>query len=176
MPFVGTGNDAARSYLPESEDPSPLDMWLYPLDTRFDADSPFSSIVSAWNARRTGDGPPEWDAFDFADFRGWHSHLKVSVFPDDEPDPLFRIMGESWRLVALGNLAGVRFSEMRPKLFRRQLRDHFKAIRDGALIGRTRGKIAGISRDFISIEIMELPVARDGKRVGGLLHCLHFHE
>lgn len=176
MPLTDARTMGMPAFLPETEDPAPIDMWLLPLDTEVDPASPFVDILSAWNRRRTGDQPPDWDAFDFADFHGWHSRLKISVFPDDRPDPLFRIMGESWRIVAMANLAGLRFSEVRPKLFQRQLKEHFEAIRDQAMIGRTKGAIAGLEREFITIEVLELPVARDGKRVGGLLHCLHVHD
>lgn len=175
MPLTDARVIGIPRFLPESENPPALDMWVLPLDTRIDADSPFADILAVWNRRRIDDGPPDWDAFDFADFREWHSRLKISLFPDDRPDPLFRIMGESWRIVAMANLAGLRFSDVRPKLYERQFKDHFKAIRDQEMIGRTKGAIAGLEREFLTIEVLELPVARDGKRVGGLLHCLYVH-
>lgn len=167
--------DRTLRLVPESDDPAPLHMRLLPPETEPEPASPFFDIHAAWNRRRAGNALPDWHDFDFADFRGWHSRLKVSVFPDDRPDPLFRIMGETWRIVAMGNLAGVRFSEVRPKLYDRQFRDHFRAIRDQGLIGRTRGAIAGADREFLTIEVLELPYSRDGARVGGLLHCLHVH-
>lgn len=170
------GSPDGTDFMPERDNPTPANLELLPLNTTLDPASPFATVLTTWNRRRTGAHPPEWTNFDFTDFRGWHSHLKVSVFPDERPDPLFRIMGEAWRSIAMGYLAGKRFSDVRPKIFERQFRDHFKAIRDNALIGRTRSAVSARNRGFTKIEVLELPVGRDGQRVGGLLHCLHVLE
>src|SRR3546814_19337225 len=70
------------------------------------AAAPFASLIRVWLDRRSDAGPPDWGAFDFADFRGWHSRLMTTVFPDDEPDPEFRIVGDAWRNMAGSNLRG----------------------------------------------------------------------
>ncbi|MDF1791312.1 MAG: hypothetical protein P1U88_05340 [Thalassobaculaceae bacterium] len=147
-----------------------------PLDTALEETSPFTDILATWNRPRRGTDLPLWSDFDFIDFKGWHSRIKVSVFPDDGPDPKFRIMGESWRIVTLGNVAGFRFSEIRPRLYHHQLREHFAALREQRMIGLTSGSIAGVARDFMSIDVLELPYTLDRQTVGGLIHCLHIQR
>lgn len=171
--FIETAANGGAVFIPQDPDSGLFLTRRLPLDATLEPNSPFREIHAIWNSRRTDDGPPRWEDFDFTDFRGWHSRLKVSVFPDDQPDPEFRIMGENWRDIAMQNLAGMRFSKMLPRQFEYQFRDHFREIRDKALIGHAFGPVAAIEFGLRKTEVLELPVSRNGEKVGGLLHCLH---
>src|SRR3546814_9475071 len=59
----------------------------------------------------------------------------TTVFPDDEPDPEFRIVGDAWRNMAGSNIRGRRFSQCTPRLYASQYRMHFRAIRDTGRVG-----------------------------------------
>ena len=160
----------------EASDPAPYVIAHIALDGELSPDSPFHNIHQAWARRRTGDTPPAWDTFEFTDFRDWHSRLIISVFRDDEPDPEIRITGEAWQVVGPTNLKGLTFSQLFPRLYERQFRAHFAEIRERPLIGLCRGPLAAVDRDFVHVQVLELPVARFGYRVGGLIHCLHIDE
>jgi hypothetical protein len=172
--FINDSGLTNTTVAQERDDPTPFTTRHYPLSVELPQSSPFRDVLSVWNSRRIGAEPPAWDAFEFSDFRGWHSRMIVSVFADEEPDPVFRIMGEDWRHTSFGNVTGMRFSELLPKLYGSQFRDHLRTIREQALIGHASGQAAQEGRDFLNIQVLELPVSRNGERVGGLLHCIHF--
>lgn len=174
--FIETAANGGAMLIPNDPKAEAFRMRRLPLDAVLKPDSPFHEIHAIWNGRRIDDGPPRWEDFDFTDFRGWHSRLKISVFPDDQPDPEFRIMGEKWRDLVVRNLAGLRFSEMLPGQFELQFGDHFREIRSKSLIGHALGPIAAVDLGLRQVEVLELPVSRNGEKVGGLFHCLHIEE
>ena len=65
---------------------------------------------------------------------------------------------------------------MLPLLFERQLREHFQAIRDTGAIGFVAGRAAIVGREFIRMRIVELPEARNGKPVGGMIHGIQIES
>lgn len=168
----------ADEFFPLLEDPEaePMDLRRMSVEEALAADTPFTELIRIWADRRTEALAPEWDAFDFADFRGWHSHLCITVFPGDEPDPEFRIMGEAWVATGGASVTGVTVGQAVPRLYRLQLREHFQAIRDTGCVGLSVGRVAFVDRGFMRIQILELPVARDGKPVGGMIHGLHIEN
>lgn len=156
----------------EAHDADPMTTELFsPETTRF-ASTVFQDVIGIWRSRKGDADLPEWYAFDFADFKGWHGHLVVSWFPDDQPNPQVRIMGESWRAIYGGSITGLRFSEMKPNQYEQQFRDHFGEIRRTGQIGFTSGRSTLLDRDYLIMNVLELPVRRNGSGVGGLIHCL----
>src|SRR3546814_18345152 len=123
----------------ESEDPVALTLRVLAPDEALMAAAPFASLIRVWLDRRSDAGPPDWGAFDFADFRGWHSRLMTTVFPDDEPDPEFRIVGDAWRKMAGSNIRGRRFSQCHPPLTTSHSPMPFRAIPATAPVGGAFG-------------------------------------
>jgi len=156
----------------ENPDAQPLSIRRLTVEEALEASTPFDSLIRLWMDKRAGESPPEWDDFDFADFRGWHSRLAISVFPDDTADPEIRLTGEGWADLGGPPIAGVRLGSLVPRLFERQLRVHFQAIRDTGNIGLVSGTPVTVGREFVRMRIIELPVARNGKAVGGMIHGL----
>lgn len=154
----------------ERVDTEPMTLPRFDHDEALAAGTPFTPLIQVWMARRVQNPVPEWDDFDFADFRGWHSELIVSIFPDDEADPEFRIIGEGWRILQQHNGVGLRFSQVLPRLYGFQFREHFREIRDLGKVGWAAGRSPHIGRGQIPFQAIELPFRRDGNRVAGLLH------
>ncbi|WP_161973656.1 PAS domain-containing protein [Hwanghaeella grinnelliae] len=156
----------------EEDENAPLfNLRRLPMDKVFEAAPEFSSLIGVWDGkRRGGEALPDWSRFDFVDFRGWHSDIVISCFPDAEPDPLFRISGENFNGLVNSNIAGARFSTYWPRLFGIQFRDHFQTIRDTGNIGLVEGRLAAQSRGFLTVQVIELPCRDGGDGVGRLIH------
>jgi len=156
----------------ESENPVSLTLRLLTPDEALTAATPFASLIRVWLDRRSDAAPPDWSTFDFADFRGWHSRLMTTVFPDDQPDPEFRIVGDAWRNMSGGNIRGRRFSQCTPRLYATQYHMHFRAIRDTGLVGWSYGRPTIAGREHVRIQIIELPIRHGSPAIGGLIHGL----
>ena len=157
----------------EREDSEPMTLLRLDPDRALAAGTPFDPLIEVWLGRRRGSAVPDWDDFEFSDFRGWHSELIISVFPDADPDPEFRIVGETWRALRDGDGTGMRFSQMLPRLYALQFRDHFAAIRDGNLIGWAAGRSPHARTSYLRFQAIELPFRRGGPAVAGLIHGFH---
>lgn len=151
---------------------APYDLRLLSPDEASAAATPFRSLIDLWLSRRGDATVPDWSSFEFADFRGWHEWLGVSVFPGDEPDPCFRILGEGWKSISSFDFTGLCMSEYLPRLYRLQLRAHMSAIRETGCIGLCAGQSALVNREFVHLQIVELPVRRGGERIDGLIHAI----
>lgn len=127
-------------------------------------------LIELWDSRRGGEAVPDWADVDFPDFRGWHSSIVVSDLPADEPDPIFRIIGEDFRIFDYTTTQGQRFSDRTPRLYERQFREHFREIRDRGLIGWSVGSAAIVGREHLRVRVLELPFRKGGPLVSRLLH------
>lgn len=156
----------------EAPDARPFDLRRLDAEEALAAAPDFASLIALWSGRRAGAAVPDWHDMEFADFRGWHSALLVSDITDGEPDPLFRVIGEDYRIVRDSSLPGQRFSELMPRLYERQFREHFRAIRDQGLLGLAVGPAALVGREHVHLRILELPFRRGGDGVRRLLHAL----
>lgn len=132
----------------------------------------FSDLVTLWLDRRTNTWVPDWSSVEFSDFRGWHSALVVSAFEGAEPDPKWRIVGNDYNEMAGVGNTGKRFSDVLPRLYQLQLRDHFAAIREHGLIGLSEGRLSAIDRGHIHVKIMELPFTDGDCRIERLVHAI----
>ena len=132
----------------------------------------FLGMLDLWSDKRNGAPLPDWQDFDFPDFRGWHPDIVLSVFDSDEPDPLFVLSGETFTQAIDVNVKGVHFSEGWPRLYDLQFREHFGAIRRHGLIGLSEGRIAMSARSFLSVRVLELPVRAGGGDVRRLIHVV----
>jgi hypothetical protein len=132
----------------------------------------FAPLIALWNERR-GDAPaPCWSQMDFTDFMGWHPDIVMSSFEGDEPDPVYRIIGETFAQMTNVPRRGMRFSEYAPELYESQLREHFRKLRDGALIGVVEGQAAVIGFEHVSLQVLELPFRDGGERIERLVHAV----
>lgn len=156
----------------ERPDAAPFRVHLLDPERAAQSAPAFAGIVALWRERQQGAAVPDWNDFEFADFRGWHAAMLVSDLPDEEPDPLFRIIGEDWRIVPLTGFAGRRFSEVMPQLYQRQMREHFRQIRERGLIGWSVGPAVQINREHLRLQVLELPFRRGGPRVERFAHVL----
>lgn len=157
-----------------AEDPNaePFDLRRFSAEEAMDAVPDLAALIRLWAERRGDALAPDWGDMDFADFRGWHSSICLGQFPDDEPDPLIRLMGQDFVDLALQEMKGTRFGAIYPRLYALQFREHFQAIRDHGLIGLATGKIAKIGRSHVRMRVMELPFRDGGPKVERTVHVL----
>jgi len=130
----------------------------------------FADLIDLWMARRGGAAVPDWHDMDFADFRGWHAYMMLSRFEGPEPDPLFRLAGEKVAELLQFTTQNRRVSDLAPRLYEMQFRDHFRQIREKGLIGLSSGKLPAKGRGHVTLRIVELPFRDGGDSVERLLH------
>ncbi|MEO3427567.1 PAS domain-containing protein [Pelagibius sp. CAU 1746] len=150
----------------------PLTLQRFQPEEESEALSDFAAIVDLWRERRGGAAVPDWNDMDFSDFRGWHAQLMLSKFETDEPDPTFRLAGERVTELLGFPMQNHRFSELAPRFYALQFRDHFREIRNEGLIGLTSGKLPAKGRAHIFLRILELPFRDGGDKVERILHVL----
>lgn len=156
----------------ENPDTPPFELRRFGPDEAAKAAPHLRPLIELWNSRRGTRPVPDWSDVDFADFRGWHAAIVVSDLVGDEPDPLFRIVGEDYRIADFATTGGQRFSDRTPRLYERQFREHFGAIRDSGLIGWAVGSAAIVGREHVRLKILELPFTNGGQRVSRLVHVM----
>lgn len=158
----------------ESAAATPMRVFHVPPGATVPADCPFRSLIDLWHHRRGDADMPEWEAFDFCDFRGWHSHLVVSAFTDDGEDLTFRIVGEEWKYIYCGDMTGRRFSEIKPRMFHRQLKGHYQRLRSQGGFGYVDGHPPIEGREHQRIAAVQLPFRRNRSAgANGMIHALH---
>lgn len=167
-----TATEIVFGSLEEDVTSPPMDVKRLTLEEAREAAPDFRGMLDVWASKRQGDSLPDWSDFDFADFRGWHSDIVLSVFDSDEPDPCFVLSGETFTRVIDYNVKGVHFGDGWPRLYNLQFREHFGAIRETGLIGLTEGKVATSARNFQCIRVLELPVRAGGDRVQRMIHVV----
>lgn len=161
----------------ENPNAPPFDLVRLMPDAALAAAPEFRALIELW-LTKCPEGAvngiasiPDWSDFDFADFRGWHADMVLSIFPDpDEPDPEFRIAGETYSQIVDGPVKGTRFSDSWPRLYGVQFRRHFQAIRDTGLVGLAEGRHATMGRGHITLRVLELPCRDGGTVVARLIH------
>ncbi len=132
----------------------------------------FAEILDLWLARRGSAAAPDWGDMDFADFVGWHAHIMLSRFESDEPDPIFRLVGEKVAEVLQFAAQNRHVSELAPHFYELQFRDHFRQIREKGVVGLTSGNLPAKGRGHATLRILELPFRDGGATVERLLHVL----
>ena len=132
----------------------------------------FAEVIDLWLERRGDAAVPDWGAMDFADFVGWHAQMMVSRFESEEPDPVFRLVGEKVAEVFQFSAQNRSVSELAPHFYELQFRDHFREIREQGLVGLTSGKLPAKGRGHASLRILELPFRDGGATVERLVHVL----
>ena len=132
----------------------------------------FGDLLALWLERRGDAKVPDWGSIDFPDFVGWHSSIVVSAFEGDEPNPRIKISGEFYTEMVGANRTGKRFSETHGELYERQLKDHFRDIRDQKLIGLAEGRLSLPGREHVRFKVVELPFTEGGSRVERLVHAV----
>lgn len=158
----------------EVEDPDapPLTVQLFrPAEVR-EALPEFAEIIDLRLQRRGGEAVPDWCDLGFADLVGRHAHVMLSSFDGEEPDPLFRLVGEKVAEVFQFPAQHRRVSALAPRFCEPQFRAHFRRIQDEGLIGLTSGKLPAKGRDHADLRILELPFRNGGATVERVLHVL----
>jgi hypothetical protein len=129
-------------------------------------------LITLWEERLNGERAPCWSQMYFEDFRGWHADLVLSSFEGEEPDPLFRLVGETFNEMTGRTVKGMRFSALYPDLYANGMRDHFTALRATARIGVGEGQVDIPGREHISLRVLELPFRNGGPRIDRLVHVV----
>jgi len=157
-----------------AEDPNaePFDLRRFSAEEAMQAAPELAALIQLWMERRRDALAPDWKEMDFVDFRGWHSSICLGQFPDDEHDPLIRLMGQEFVDLSLQEMKGTRFGTIYPRLYDLQFREHFRAIRDHGLIGLASGKVANFGRSHIHVRVLELPFRDGGPKVERTVHIL----
>lgn len=132
----------------------------------------FAPLIDLWEARRGDARAPCWRQMDFSDFLGWHPDIVMSSFDDDEPDPIYRIVGDAFAQMTNVPKRGMRFSEYAPELYESQLREHFRKLREEALIGVFEGQTAVVGYEHVHLQVLELPFRDGGERIDRLIHAV----
>ncbi|MEX2630216.1 MAG: hypothetical protein WD341_09790 [Tistlia sp.] len=158
----------------ENPDAAPFELQRLDVEGALEAAPRLASLIQLWDERRGEAAVPDWADMDFADFRGWHAALVVSDLPAGEPDPIYRVIGEDFRIVSYTTEPGQKFSDRTPLLYDRQFREHFREIRDRGLIGRATGPAAFVGREHLRLEVLELPFRNGGERVARLVHLMSY--
>lgn len=156
------------------EDPNaePMDLQCFTAEEAREALPEFADLIDLWIERRGTAAVPDWADMDFADFVGWHDSIVLGVFEDDEPDPVFRLAGQTYLDVTAQNPTGRRLSELAPRMFDLYFREHFRQIRDQGLIGLASGQQPIKERTHVMLRILELPFRDGGEKVARTVHVL----
>lgn len=156
------------------EDPNaePLHLSLLKPADALEAAPDFADLIRLWLDRRGDAAVPDWCDMDFTDFRGWHAALVLGAFEDEEPDPRFRLVGEDFQQLAQRNVTGQRFSELVPRLYDLQFREHFRRLRAEGLIGLSEGRFALYDRQHVGVRVLELPFRNGGHGIERTLHAV----
>jgi len=149
-----------------------MDLRCFAPAAAFAALPEFGALIRLWLQRRGPAEVPDWSDVDFVDFRGWHAFLLLGRFDGNEPDPTLRMAGEGYIEMTKQNPRGWRISELVPRLYDLQFRDHFRRIRNDGAIGLTSGKVPLKGRGHVSLRILELPFRDGGSGVRRTLHAL----
>ena len=156
----------------EDPDAEPLTLHRFAPEEALTALPDFGDLIELWLARRGPAAVQDWGDFDFADFRGWHASIILGSFESAEPDPTMRLVGQAFVDAAAANAKGLRISEVTPLLYERQLKEHFRKIRDEGLIGLASGRTPFRDRGHIPMRILELPFRHGGTAVVRTIHVL----
>ncbi|MCR9222378.1 MAG: PAS domain-containing protein [Alphaproteobacteria bacterium] len=132
----------------------------------------FAPLITLWCDRRGDSHAPCWRQMDFQDFLGWHPDLVLSAFEGDEPDPLFRLVGETFSAMTGAPMKGKRFSAFSRELYDGGMREHFRKLRETAGIGLGQGRVATPGRDHLGLQVLELPFCDGGERIERLVHVV----
>jgi hypothetical protein len=101
----------------------------------------------------------------------------IDVLDDVPVDYYYRIEGEALRPIYAYRRMGRRLSEFRAQdaataSHHAKVFEHYEAIRLKKKPGGGRANLAGIGRDFYTLEWICLPLSRDGETVHRILSCV----
>lgn len=156
----------------ENPTAAPFDLRRLSPGEAAEAEPQFAALLALWQERRGDAAVPDWSSMDFSDFRGWHSALMLSELSEADPDPRFRVIGEDYRAIRDSSLPGQRFSDLMPRLYALQFREHFRQIVVQGRVGLATGPAAFVGREWLRLKILELPFRHGGEAVTRLLHVL----
>lgn len=130
----------------------------------------FKSLIDIWNATRGDALMPSWGDFSFDDLMPWIGRLAVTVFDGEEMQAV--LFGEAFVKLFGREMTGKPFFATLAPAHREILHGHFMKVIAGPCIGHGNGKFPLYGRDHMRINIIELPLAENGRDVSHLLHAL----
>jgi len=129
----------------------------------------FANLFNIWDNKRGNSLFPRWRDFSFDDLLPWIGKLAVSKF--DGVDELhFVLFGGTFVDLFSQELTGKPLCASLLPEQREASRKHFMDLINSHSIGHGRGKVPFINRGHIDFNVIDLPMAENGRDVSHFLH------
>ena len=129
----------------------------------------FNNLIDTWNRTRGNALMPRWQDFSFDELMPWVGKLAVSEFNGDD-DLVFILFGGTFVELFDQELTGKPLCGSLLPAQREESRKHFMELISGPFIGHGKGKVPAIGRDHVNFNVIDLPLAENGRDVSHFLH------
>lgn len=131
----------------------------------------YEAILKLWDRKRGARPLPRRTDFAFEDFVGWHGSIAISVVDDD--DLLFSLYGSRFVQLLGVDLTNCHLFASLDETLVTETKMHFQDLMAGPYIGHTSGGAPMPDREFVSFDVLDLPLSDDGQTVNRFLHALY---
>ncbi len=145
-----------------------FDLETLPLDPIPDV-SEFGDLIGIWDRTRKDSLLPRWKDFSFDSLMPWIGRLAMSEF-DGKDDLTFTLFGGKFVELFDQELTGKPLCASLLPAQRESSRAHFMKLMAGPYIGHGKGKVPSIDRNHIDFNVIDLPLAENGRDVSHFLH------
>ena len=112
---------------------------------------------------------PAWRDFSFEDLRPWIGRLLlVDLDFSDGLDGKYRLCGCEWVAIFDSDLTGKRYKDVMAEPVRKRSEPYLSALFRERLIGYRVMSSFWFQRDFIGIEVLDLPLSDDGNKTNAV--------
>ncbi len=130
----------------------------------------YGAFLRLWDRKRGSRAMPRRADFSIEDFAGWYGAVAISVVEGD--DLRFTLYGTRYvDLLGVDLTNKLLCASMAPELIA-QTKRYFANLIQGPCIGHLKGLAPTAGRDFLSFDVLDLPLSDDGKEVTTFLHVL----
>ncbi|MBT6095193.1 MAG: PAS domain-containing protein [Rhodospirillaceae bacterium] len=129
----------------------------------------FNNLIDVWKHTRGDALLPRWPDFSFDELMPWIGQLAVSEF-DGKDELHFKLFGGTFVKLFDQELTGKPLCGSLLPEQREGSRTHFMKLISGPFIGHGKGKVPAIDRDHIDFNVIDLPLAENGRDVSHFLH------
>jgi len=131
----------------------------------------FNNLIDLWNHTRGNALLPRWRDFSFDDLMPWVGQLAVTEFDGDD-ELHFILFGGTFVALFDQELTGKPLCASLLPAQRDGSRRHFMKLIAGPFIGHGKGKVPAIGRDHIDFNVIDLPLAENGRDVSHFMHAV----
>lgn len=147
--------------------------WYYetfPLDVPTDGFGAHGRFLETWRRRCRGDLLPAWRDFDpIADFRDWYGWFNVKDVVSTRPyESRFRLFGTMVCQMYGADYTGKLMSEV-PGFFSKTEVQLAQEMIEKRLLARSTGPVRWNRRDWVTVSVLELPLADNGRDVDRII-------